>query len=57
MYRIIMWVTYLVCFFLMRVRMPILVFGIVCIVFCVLYSAAACILVYRFAPQTFRLRT
>ena len=57
MYQVILSVTYLVCFFLMQVRLPILVFGIACIVFCVVYSAVACILVYRFAPKTFRLRT
>ena len=57
MYQVIMSVTYLVCFFLMQVRMPILVFGIACIAFCIIYSAVACILVYRFAPKTFRLRS
>lgn len=57
MYQVILSVTYLVCFFLMQVRMPILVFGIACIAFCVVYSIAACVLVYRFAPKTFRLRT
>ena len=56
MYQIILSVTYLVCFFLMRVRLPILVFGIACTAFCVVYSVTACILVYRFAPKTFRLR-
>ena len=56
MYQVIMSVTYLICFLLMQVRMPILVFGIACIAFCVVYSIVACVLVYRFAPKTFRLR-
>lgn len=56
MYQVIMSATYLVCFFLMNLRMPILVFGTACIAFCVLYSIVACILVYRYAPRTFRLR-
>lgn len=56
-YRIIMLVTYAVCYVLMNIRLPILVFGVACIVFCVLYSIIACMLIYRFAPQTFRLRT
>lgn len=56
MYQIIMSVTYLVCFGLMQVRLPILVFGIACIAFCIVYSAVACVLVYRLAPKTFRLR-
>ena len=55
-YQLVMSVTYFVCFFLMRVRMPTLVFGVMCIAFCVLYFIAACILIYRFAPKTFRLR-
>lgn len=56
MYQIIMSATYLVCFALMQVRMPILVFGVACISFCIVYSVLACVLVYRFAPKTFRLR-
>ncbi len=56
MYQIIMWATYLVCFFLMRLRMAILLFGFMCIVFCVLYCIVACVLIYKFAPRTFRLR-
>ena len=56
MYQIIMSATYLGCFALMQVRMPILVFGAACIAFCIVYSVVACVLVYRFAPKTFRLR-
>lgn len=56
-YQLVMSATYFVCFFLMQVRMPTLVFGIMCIAFCILYSIVACILVYRFAPKTFRLRS
>lgn len=56
-YRVIMSGTYFVCYCMMKVRLPILVFGIACIVFCILYSIVACILVYRYAPKTFRLRT
>ena len=40
----------------MQKRMPILVFGGMSIVFCVIYSILACILVYKLAPKTFRLR-
>ena len=48
--------TYLVCDCMMQVRLPILVFGLACIAFCLVYSLAACILVYRLAPKTFRIR-
>ena len=56
-YRIVMLLTYVACYILMNLRLPILGFGLACIAFCVLYSVAATILVYRFAPRTFRLRT
>lgn len=56
-YRIVMILTYAGCYVLMNLRLPILVFGIACIAFCVVYSIVASALVYKFAPQTFRLRT
>ena len=55
-YRLVLSGTYLVCFAIMRLRMPILTFGAMAIAFCVLYAIVASILVYRFAPKTFRLR-
>lgn len=57
MYKVIMGVTYAVCYILMQVRMPVMLFGVCCIVFCVAYSIVASILVYKFAPKTFRMRT
>lgn len=56
-YKIILWVTYFVCFYIMRLRMPILIFGVMTIAFCVLYSIVASILVYCLAPKTFKIRT
>ena len=56
-YRIVMLLTYVACYAMMNLRLPILVFGGACIAFCVVYSIAACVLVYRFAPRTFRLRS
>lgn len=56
-YKIILWATYLVCFYIMRLRMPILIFGVMTIVFCVLYSIVASILIYHLAPKTFKIRT
>ena len=55
-YRFVLSATYLVCFFLMQQRIPILLFGALAILFCVLYCIAACVLVYFFAPRTFRIR-
>lgn len=55
-YQLVLSGTYLVCFFMMQLHMPTLLFGGLAIVFCVLYCIVACVLVYRFAPKTFRLR-
>ena len=55
-YRVVMTATYMICFFFMQLRMPILIFGMMTIVFCIIYSIIASILVYRFAPKTFRIR-
>ena len=49
-------VTYVVCYLMMRVQMPTLVFGVTAIVFCAAYSVIACAAVYRLAPKTFKLR-
>ena len=55
-YNLVRMATYFACFFIMQLRVPIFVFGLLTIAFCVLYSIAACALVYRLAPKTFRLR-
>ena len=56
-YRIVSAATYGICWAFMQLRMPLMIFGIMTIVFCVLYSIIASILVYRLAPKTFRIRT
>lgn len=55
-YRLVCILTYFGCFYLMQIRMPTLLFGAMAIVFCVIYSILACVLVYKLAPKTFRLR-
>lgn len=56
MYQVVKVATYVVCYYMIKVRMPTIIFGTLTIVFCILYCMIACILVYRFAPKTFRLR-
>lgn len=56
MYKVIMTITYFCCFSLMYLRMSTFVFGAVMIGFCVTYSVVSCVLVYKFAPKTFKLR-
>lgn len=55
-YRIVVIATYLFCYGFMQLRMSTFVFGLGTIIFCVVYCATACVLVYRLAPRTFRLR-
>ncbi len=57
MYQIIMGVTYVACYVMMQLRLPTFAFGLSTIAFCVLYSVVACLLVYKVAPKTFRIRS
>lgn len=56
MYQIIMAATYLVCFYFTKLQMSTFVFGLSTIAFCLIYCVVASILVYRFAPKTFKIR-
>ena len=56
-YKLAVWATYLVCFLLLQFQVPALLFGILSLVFSLVYSGIACILVYRMAGRTFRLRS
>jgi hypothetical protein len=56
MYTFIKSLTWLVCYFAISQKVSTLFFGILLSVFCVLYILLACILVYRYAPRTFKLR-
>lgn len=56
LYQIIMSLTYVVCYVMLKMEFPTSVFGLATIVFCVLYCGGACLLVYKIAPRTFRLR-
>ena len=55
-YQLVMLLTYLVSFHVRVFRSSFLMFGLMTIVFCVLYSMTASFLVYRFAPKTFKIR-
>lgn len=56
-YQIIMMATYVVCYAMIYLRLPTFAFGLCTIAFCVLYSVVACLLVYKVAPKTFRIRS
>lgn len=56
-YKLVIWLTYMVCFAFMQFRIDTLTFGILVTCFCILYCVAACILVYKLAYKTFKLRS
>ena len=55
-YQVIVWATYVVCYVMIKVQMPTIIFGMATIIFCLLYSLIASILVYKLAPKTFKIR-
>lgn len=55
-YSIVTSTTYLMCYLLTKKPMPIMSFGIFAILFCIIYIIIASILVYIFAPKTFKIR-
>lgn len=56
-YSVIHVVTYVVCYALLHMELPAIGFGLLTITFSVVYCAAACLLIYKLAPKTFRIRT
>uniref|UniRef100_UPI004056006D hypothetical protein n=1 Tax=Acetatifactor sp. TaxID=1872090 RepID=UPI004056006D len=57
MYQVIMSGTYMICYFMIQLKMSTPVFGMMTIIFCILYCVIASVLVYKLAPRTFKLRT
>ncbi len=55
MYGIINFITYIISFGFIYLRFSNLIFGILCTLFCVIYSFAACFLVYKYGSRTFKL--
>ena len=55
-YTLVQWITYFVCYAFIQVKLPTLYFGLATIIFSILYSIIALILVYKYAPKTFKLR-
>lgn len=55
-YKVVQAITYLVCYYMIQVKLPTLYFGIFTIIFSILYCVISLVLVYRLAPQTFKLR-
>lgn len=56
-YVIMSMATYAICYLMVWIQLPVLVFGAALTAFCVCYCVVAAVLVYRLAPETFRIRT
>lgn len=48
--------TYAVCYIMIFLKLPTIPFGIAAILFCLAYCAISLVLVYRYAPRTFKIR-
>lgn len=55
-YQIIIWVTYAICYAMLKLKVSTIIFGMATIVFCILYCLIASFLVYKLAPKTFKIR-
>ena len=55
-YKVVQGLTYIVSYYMIKIKMPIFGFGIATIVFCIAYSLISLFLAYKYAPKTFKLR-
>ena len=56
-YKVVQVITYLVCYYMIKLKLPTISFGIATSAFCIIYSLVSLFLAYRYAPRTFKLRT
>lgn len=56
-YKVVQVLTYFVCYYMINVKMPTLVFGVCIILFSVIYSLVSLFIAYKYASKTFHLRT
>lgn len=55
-YKVVQGLTYIVCWYMTKIRLPIFSFGIATIVFCIAYCLISIFLAYKYAPKTLKLR-
>ena len=55
-YTIVNILTYVVCYYMIDLRLPTFSFGLAAIIFAITYSLISLFLVYKFAPKTFKIR-
>lgn len=55
-YTLVQGVTYFACYYMLQLQLPTFYFGIATVLFSIIYCLLSLILVYRYAPKTFKLR-
>ena len=55
-YRVVQMITYFVCYFMIDQKISTLYFGMGTIIFSILYCFISLVIVYRYAPKTFKIR-
>ena len=55
-YTIASIITYWACYYISRIEMSTFIFGIIMIIFVILYSVISLFLIYNYAPKTFKLK-
>lgn len=56
-YSIANFITYIICYYMLKVKLPTTYFGITAIGFAIIYSIVSLFIAYKLAPKTFRIRT
>lgn len=55
-YKTVQSITYIVCYYMLQIKLPTIAFGIVTIIFSIVYCIVALLLAYILAPKTFKIR-
>lgn len=55
-YKVVQFMTYFICYYMIELKLPTLYFGACAVIFCLLYSLISLIIIYRLAPKTFKIR-
>ncbi len=55
-YSLVKTLTYFICYLMIQIKLPTFEFGIAIIIFTIIYTIISLILIYKFAPKTFKIR-
>lgn len=55
-YKVVQSITYFGCYYMIQLKLPTVLFGIIMSIFCILYSILSLVIITKYAPRTFKLR-